>query len=121
MIVILAAAVIAVAGCSAIEDQISGSVNTLASEALEKGVKARLADAGVELQDGPNCETDLDRDGTALAGTATCDAVTVEGRSARALFDGTLTSSGCTGTVTIEVDGQVVVEDREVPECSVQL
>lgn len=111
----------AVAGCSAIEDQISGSVNKVASEALERGVQARLADAGVQLQEGPDCDTDLDRDGTMLAGTATCSGVTVDGHSARALFDGTLTSSGCTGAVTIEVDGQVVVEDREVPECSVQL
>ena len=36
-------------------------------------------------------------------------------------FDGTLSSSGCAGTVTVEVDGRTVVDDQDVPDCSVQL
>lgn len=119
--VILGAATLAIAGCSAIEDQIDDSVNSAASQALASGVEARLAEAGIELEEDPDCDTDLERDGTTLEGTATCDAVTVEGRSARAMFDGTLSSSGCTGTVTIEVEGETVVDGREVPDCSVQL
>lgn len=120
-IVILGASALAIAGCSAIEEQIGDSVNELASQALASGVEARLAEAGIELDEGPNCDTDLDREGTTLEGTATCDAVTVEGQSARATFDGTLSSSGCTGSVRIEVEGETVVEGREVPDCSVQL
>lgn len=119
--VIFGTVALAVAGCSAIEDKIDSSVNDLASQALSTGVESRLAEAGIELEGSPDCQTDLDRDGGALSGTATCDAVTVEGRSARATFDGTLSGSGCTGIVTIEVEGEVVVDGREVPDCSVQL
>lgn len=116
-----AVAAIAMAGCSEIEGQINDSANELASEALASGVEARLAEAGIELEGTPSCETDLERDGTTLSGTATCDATTVEGRAAQAVFDGTLSSSGCTGNVTIEVEGEVIVDGREVPDCSVQL
>lgn len=120
-LVVLGVVALAITGCSAIEDQIDDSVNEVASEALAAGVEARLAEAGIELEEDPNCDTDLERDGTTLSGTATCDAVTVEGRSAHATFDGRLSSSGCSGSVTIEVDGETVVEGREVPDCSVQL
>lgn len=121
-ITILAAiGLVATAGCSAVEDQINDSVNEAASEALAAGVETRLAEAGIELEETPTCETDLSRDGTTLSGTATCDGTTVEGGAAHATFDGTLSSSGCTGTVTIEVDGEVVVDGRDVPDCSVQL
>ena len=119
--VILAAALLAVAGCSAIEDKITDSANELAADALASGVEARLAEAGVQLQEEPDCETDLRRDGATLTGTATCDAVTVDGFNAHATFDGTLTSAGCTGTVSIEVEGRVVVDGRDVPDCSVEL
>lgn len=119
--VIIGATVLVVSGCSAIEDRISDSVNEVASEALASGVEARLTEAGVQLEEGPNCDTDLVRDGTTLSGTATCDGVTSDGHAAHALFDGTLSSSGCTGAVTIQVAGEVVVEGREVPDCSVQL
>ena len=114
-------AVLAVAGCSAIEDRISDSANELASQALSDGVEDRLAEAGVQLKQAPDCRTDLSREGASLRGTATCDAVTVGGHAARATFDGTLSSSGCAGVITIEVDGRVVADDREVPDCSVQL
>lgn len=121
LIVIFGVAALAIAGCSAIEDQIDDSVNGLASEALAAGVETQLADAGVELEGTPTCETDLSRDGATLSGTATCDATTVEGRAAHAEFDGTLSDSGCTGSVTIDVDDETVVDGREVPDCSVQL
>ena len=120
-IVILGVATLALAGCSAVEDKINDSVNEVASEALASGVEARLSEAGIELEQSPTCETDLSRDGTTLSGTATCDATTTDGRAARPVFDGTLSGSGCSGSVTIEVDGEVVADGREVPDCSVQL
>lgn len=112
---------LAVTGCAEIEDRINSGVNSMATKALEDGVRKQLADAGVQLQSGPDCSTDLSRQGVSLAGTANCSGVTVDGLNATATFDGTLSSSGCNGTVTVVVDGRTVVEAAEVPDCSVNL
>lgn len=108
-------------GCSEVNDRISDSVNSAASNALADGIRDQLADAGIELDGDPDCSTDLSRDGATLSGTATCDATTSDGLDATADFDGTLSSSGCAGTVTVVVEGRTVVEGREIPDCSVSL
>lgn len=118
---IAAAAVLAVTGCSDLSDQLSDSVNSMAASALEEGISQQLANEGIELESGPDCSTDLSRDGTTLSGTADCDGTTTEGRDVTATFDGTLSGSGCEGTFTVEVDGERVVDSQEVPECSVNL
>lgn len=102
-------------------DRLSDSVNDMASRALENGIREQLAREGIELQSGPDCSTNMSREGVALDGTATCDGVTAEGQSVTASFDGTLSSSGCTGSVTVVVDGRTVVDAAEVPDCSVAL
>lgn len=118
---IAAVSVLALTGCSEISDRISDSVNSMAADALERGLSQQLADHGIELASGPDCSTDLSRDGATLSGTANCDGTTTEGQNATATFDGTLSSSGCDGTVTVEVDGQRVVDAQRVPECAVDL
>ncbi len=116
---------LAVTACSEISDTISDGItdraNSVASNALEQGIREQLADAGIELDGDPDCSTDLSQDGTTLAGTADCAAMTVDGQDATATFDGTLSSSGCSGTVTIAVEGRTVVDSQEVPDCSVSL
>lgn len=107
--------------CSELSDRLTDSVNAMASRALENGVRQQLADAGIELQSGPDCSTDMSRDGTRLIGTATCAGVTVDGHQANATFDGSLSGSGCTGSITVVVDGRTVVNAAEVPDCSVAL
>jgi hypothetical protein len=118
---LLAVTVLVTAGCSDINDAIDGGINSVAEQALEQGISQQLADAGVELQSGPDCSTDLARDGGTLDGTATCDGTTVEGYDVAATFDGTLSGSGCAGTITIVVDGRTVVDGQEIPDCSVTL
>lgn len=118
---IAAVSVLAITGCSEISDQVSDSVNEMAARALEEGLSQQLADHGIELQSGPDCSTDLSRDGATLTGSASCDGTTTEGQDATATFDGTLSSSGCDGTVTIEVDGQRVADAQQVPDCSIDL
>jgi hypothetical protein len=118
---LLIVSVTAVTGCSELGDRLDDSVNRMATKALEDGVRKQLADAGVQLQSGPDCSTDLSREGVSLAGTASCSGVTVDGLDATATFDGNLSSSGCDGTVTVVVDGRTVVEAAEVPDCSVNL
>lgn len=118
---LLVLAMLAVTGCSELGDRLNDSVNSMAATALENGVRKQLADAGIQLESGPDCSTDLSRDGAALVGTANCSGVTVDGLDARATFDGTMSSSGCDGKVTVVVDGRTVVDSAEVPDCSVSL
>lgn len=118
---IAAVSVLAVTGCSEISDQLSDSVNSAAARALEQGISQQLAEQGIELESGPECSTDMSRDGAALTGSASCDGTTTEGQSATATFDGALSGSGCEGTLTIEVDGERVVDAQQVPECSIEL
>lgn len=112
---------LAMTGCSELSDRLTDSINSMASRALETGVRQQLADAGIELQSGPDCSTDMSRDGTRLVGTATCAGVTVDGHAANATFDGSLSGSGCTGSITVVVDGRTVLNAAEVPDCSVSL
>ncbi|NDL56262.1 hypothetical protein [Phytoactinopolyspora mesophila] len=121
LLVVLVLPLLAVTGCSEITDRLSGSIDAAASRALEKGIQDQLAQAGIELQGKPDCATDLTRSGTSLAGTARCEARTTDGHAATATFDGTMSSSGCTGTVTVVVEGRTVVNAAEVPDCSVSL
>lgn len=102
-------------------DSISDRVDSLASQALADGVRDQLAQAGIELEGDPDCSTNLSRDGAALTGSATCDATTVDGVDATANFDGTLSGSGCEGTVTVLIEGRTVLEEAEIPDCSVSL
>lgn len=121
LLLLLVVPLLAATGCSELSDRLSDSVNGIASRALENGVRQQLADAGIELQSGPDCATDMSRDGTRLTGSASCAGVTVDGHQANATFDGTLSSSGCTGSITVMVDGRTVVDAAEVPDCSVSL
>lgn len=113
--------VLAFAGCSEIDDAIDDSINDVAEQALEEGIRQQLDNAGIQLESGPDCSTDLSRDGASLTGTADCGGTTVEGQDVTAEFDGTLSSSGCTGTITVVVDGETVVDGQEVPDCSLNL
>jgi hypothetical protein len=114
-------ALVAMCGCSEVGQRIDEATNDAAAQALEAAISERLGDAGIELSGDPECSTDLDRDGTALTGTADCTATTSDNRTATASFDGTLSTSGCEGTLTVVIDGQTVVDATEVPGCSVAL
>ena len=118
---VVAAAILAVSGCSEIGEEIDRATDEAAAEALESAIRDQLNEAGIELEGDPECDTDLSRDGTALAGTADCTGTTVDGQNATATFDGTLSTSGCEGSLTIEVDGRQIVDMTEVPGCSVEL
>lgn len=117
----VAAAILAVTGCSEIGEEIDQATNEAAAEALESAVRDQLNAAGIELEGDPECDTDLSRDGATLTGTADCTGTTVDGQNATATFDGALSTSGCEGSLTIEVDGRQVVDLSEVPGCSVEL
>jgi hypothetical protein len=112
---------VAVPGCSDVGQRIDEATNDAAANALESALSERLADAGIELSAEPECTTDLDRDGTTLTGTADCTATTAENQRAMATFDGTLSTSGCEGSLVVTIDGETVIDLAEIPGCSVTL
>ncbi|TDD64369.1 hypothetical protein E1262_28560 [Jiangella aurantiaca] len=117
-VVMLAAGVLALTACS---EQLDQGINDLAASALEDAVTRQLSDAGVTLESGPDCTTDLNRDGTSLTGDANCSGTAVDGRSVRAEFDGTLSSSGCSGSLGVFVDDEAIAQLDEIPDCSVNV
>lgn len=117
-VVLLAAGLLALTACS---EQLDQGLNDLAASALEDAVSRQLSEAGVTLESGPDCTTDLDRSGASLSGDASCTGTAVDGRSVRAEFDGTLSSSGCTGSLGVFVDDQAVAQVDEIPDCSVNV
>jgi hypothetical protein len=110
---------IVIPGCSEVGQRIDDATNDAAANALESALSERLAEAGIELSGEPECTTDLDRDGTTLTGTADCAATTSDNRTAAATFDGTLSGSGCAGSLVVTIDGETVVDLAEIPDCSV--
>lgn len=120
-LLLLIGSVLALTGCSEIDNAIDEGINDIAEQALEDGIRQQLDNAGIQLENGPDCSTNLSRDGASLSGTADCGGTTVEGQDVTAEFDGTLSASGCTGTITVAVDGETVVDEQEVPDCSVNL
>lgn len=117
-LVLLAAGTLTLTACS---EQLDQGFNDLAATALEDAVTRQLSDAGVTLESGPDCTTDLNRDGTSLSGDASCTGTAVDGRDVRAEFDGTLSSSGCTGALGVFVDDETIAQVDEIPDCSVSL
>lgn len=118
LLILVPLIVLAVTSCS---EQVDQAANDLATSALERAVTAQLDDAGVALQDAPDCSTDLTRDGTSLSGDANCDATASDGRSVRAEFDGTLSGSGCSGSLDVYLDDESIAQVAEIPDCSINL
>ncbi|MBD0292804.1 MAG: hypothetical protein ICV70_04410 [Jiangellaceae bacterium] len=117
---VLAAAVLGLTACSEIGQEIDQATNEAAARALEAAVRDRLADANIELRGDPECTTDLDRDGTALTGTAECAGTTTDGQSATASFDGTLSTQDCDGRLIVKIEGRNVVDTTDIAGCSVE-
>jgi hypothetical protein len=121
LIVGMVVLLIALPGCSEVGQRVDEATNDAAANALESALSERLADAGIELSADPECTTDLDRNGTTLTGTADCTATTAENQTATATFDGTLSTSGCEGSLVVTIDGEAVIDLAEIPGCSVTL
>ncbi|MGH8828858.1 MAG: hypothetical protein ACRDVZ_14915 [Jiangellaceae bacterium] len=118
LIPVLAVMTLAITGCS---EQIDQTVNDLASRALDSGIREQLEAVGVSLDGDVDCSTDFSRDGTTLSGDADCTAQTTEGEGVEATFSGTLSPSGCDGSLMVTVAGRSVVDISEIPDCNVSL
>jgi hypothetical protein len=113
---------IAVAGCSGGSDgadQADGISGSAGAVAVEKVVAEQLVRNGVSLETGPVCTPDLDRDGSTLSGTVECIGTTTDGRDVNANFEGSLSTSGCDGTLVVMVGAERVVDVRAPEGCAV--
>lgn len=111
--------VVAVLALSACSEQLDATVDDLAGKALDAGIRDQLDGLGIELDGDPSCTTDFTRDGAQVTGGADCTAETTSGDGVDASFSGSLSPSGCDGTLTITVAGEQVADLAEIPDCSV--
>jgi hypothetical protein len=102
------------AGCDALQDkadQISGEalVNAVRTE-----IQRRLSDAGVRLEGDLDCTSDKDIDAGSLSGVVSVDCTgTAEGgEKAVAVFNGSVSRDGCTGTLNVTVGAREVYNDK---------
>jgi hypothetical protein len=109
----------ALAGCDSVSDQVDEAVDDVsgsaAATAIENVITDELQRRGITLQSGPDCTPDVNRDGATLTGTVGCIATTSDGKAVAADFTGSLSSSGCEGTVVVTV-GEETVLDEQAPE-----
>jgi hypothetical protein len=114
--------VAAVAGCSGGSDgadQNDGISGSAGAVAVEKVVAEQLARNGVSLETGPVCTPDLERDGASLSGTVNCVGTTTDGRDVNADFEGSISTSGCDGTLVVMVGAERVVDVRAPEGCAI--
>jgi hypothetical protein len=115
---LIALTALSVSACS---EQLDQAANDVASKALERAITSQLDNYDVGLKGDPDCSTDFERNGTTLTGDASCDGTTSDGKGVTAKFDGTLSTSECSGSLTVQVDGETVADMAEIPDCSVNL
>jgi hypothetical protein len=111
---------LAATGCSAVEQATEKVTSEAAERAIAESIGPVLERVGVKLDGTPTCTTDLDAvDGeSVLAGTVSCTGKTTKTEPVKATFDGRLTVSSCTGSLSVSVGGKEVVSTPDLPACS---
>ena len=119
--VLLAGAVLT--GCGEVEDRVDeavdGVTDSAAAAAVERIVNDELEQRGITLQDPVECDPDVQREGTTLTGTIGCTATTDDGLDVVADFDGSVSTSGCDGTVVVRVGDETLVDAQAPDGCQV--
>lgn len=116
------AGVVALAGCGVadrVEREAENAVSSGIESAIGDRVERELQKAGIELQGGVDCNSNIDLASLAdgVDGQVTCNGKTREGQRVEATFDGTLSPDGtCRGTVVVTVEGK---EQARTPETNV--
>jgi len=111
---LLALCALLVAACDAVQEK----AGEISGQALEDGVRAeierRLAAAGVELQGDLDCSSDKDLDAGSLSGVVSvnCNGKVQDGGEAVAVFNGSISPDGCTGTLTVTAGGREIYSDQ---------
>jgi hypothetical protein len=102
-----------------VEEALEGALAT----AVEASLEVLLADAGITLSSGPQCDANLslDTSGRSASGTVDCTGTTSAGLKLTAVFSGTVSAAGtCEGEIVVRVGGRTVLE-QPVDECSVDV
>jgi hypothetical protein len=119
LVCVVVTVVTACSGGSDGADQADGISGSAGAVAVEKVVAEQLARNGVSLETGPVCTPDLARDGAGLSGTVNCVGTTTDGRDVNADFEGSISTSGCDGTLVVMVGAERVVDVRAPEGCAV--
>lgn len=82
--------------------------------ATEQAIRTSLAEAGITVSSGPDCNADLtmDRQARSASGNETCTGKTSDGLTVKGTFTGSITSTGsCDGTLVVKVAGKTVLSE----------
>jgi hypothetical protein len=123
VIALVASLPLALAGCAEAERQVEQAADELTNSAatafVNDLVTEELQKVGVTLREGPDCNPDLNRDGTTLSGTVNCTGKTTDNLDVVADFSGSLSPSNCDGELRITVGGQEKVNLQAPTECNI--
>jgi hypothetical protein len=111
------------AGCSEAEQRVDQAAdeltNNAAAAAVQDLVTEELEKVGITLKEGPDCNPDLNRDGTTLSGKVNCTGTTTDDLDVVGDFSGSLSPSGCDGQLLVTVAGQPKVDLQAPTDCNV--
>ena len=123
IIALVASLPLALASCSEAERQVEQAADELTNNAatafVNDLVTEELQKVGVTLREGPDCNPDLNRDGTTLSGTVNCTGTTTDNLDMMADFSGSLSPSSCDGQLVITVGGEPKVNLQAPTDCNI--
>jgi hypothetical protein len=123
VIAFVASLPLALASCSEAERQVEQAADELTNNAatafVNDLVTEELQKVGVTLREGPDCNPDLNRDGTTLSGTVNCTGTTTDNLDMVADFSGSLSPSSCDGQLVITVGGEQKVNLQAPTDCNI--
>lgn len=108
-----------VSGCGTVEEAVGQVSTEAAARAIGGTVGRLLADHGIRLDGNPRCSADMSlvKGEATLDGMVRCTGQTSTGQDIEASFDGSVSTSSCTGSLTITVGGRQVVQTPDMPGC----
>jgi hypothetical protein len=106
-------------GCGTVEEAVGQVSAEAAARAIGGTVGRLLADHGIRLDGKPRCSADMSvvEGSTTLDGTVRCTGRTSTGQEIEANFDGSVSTTSCTGSLTITVGDKQVVQTPDLPAC----
>jgi hypothetical protein len=115
--------VLALLACGDVSERVEQAADeftdSAATAAVHDLVTEELEKVGVKLKEGPDCNPDLTRDGTTLSGTVKCTGMTTDDLGMLADFNGSLSPSGCDGSLVVTVGEQKKVDLQAPENCNI--
>ncbi|WP_147304705.1 hypothetical protein [Thermasporomyces composti] len=106
-------------GCGTVEEAVGQVSAEAAARAIGGTVGRLLADHGIRLDGKPRCSADMSvvEGDAALDGTVRCTGRTSTGQDIEATFDGSVSTTSCTGSLIVTVGGRQIIQTPDLPAC----